>query len=172
MIVVGFAGYSGSGKTTLVEALVRHVVAGGQSASVIKHAHHRFDIDYPGKDTWRHREAGAYEVLAASGSLIALQRREQPPREHTLEELLPMLDVSVDWVFVDGYKQEPIPKIEVWRASTGRSVLYAEDPRIRAIATYSPDALHDVPPACAVLDLNDVPAIAAWLAHNRNALQS
>ncbi|OYV30384.1 MAG: molybdopterin-guanine dinucleotide biosynthesis protein B, partial [Thiomonas sp. 20-64-5] len=81
MKVVGFAGFSGSGKTTLVETLVQHFVLDGLRVSVLKHAHHRFDIDHPGKDTWRHREAGAYEVLAASDMLIALQRRLQQPQE-------------------------------------------------------------------------------------------
>ncbi|MDE1978721.1 MAG: molybdopterin-guanine dinucleotide biosynthesis protein B, partial [Betaproteobacteria bacterium] len=97
MKVVGFAGFSGSGKTTLVEALVKRFVQQGLRVSVLKHAHHRFEFDHPGKDTWRHREAGAFEVLAASDRLITLQRRLPEPRELGAPELLPMLDPAADW---------------------------------------------------------------------------
>ena len=120
MKVVGFAGFSGSGKTTLIEALVKRFVQQGLRVSVLKHAHHRFEFDHPGKDTWRHREAGAFEVLAASDRLITLQRRLPEPRELGAPELLPMLDPAADWVFVEGFKQARLPKVEVWRASTGR----------------------------------------------------
>lgn len=165
MRVVGFAGYSGSGKTTLVEALVQRLVRDGVRVSVLKHAHHRFDIDHPGKDTWRHREAGAYEVLAASDGLIALQRRVRPPQELGVAELLAMLDPRADWVLVEGFKHAPLPKIEVWRASTGRPVCYPDDPRICAIATDSPGLLPPPAPA-AVLDINAPQAVADWLLDN------
>jgi molybdopterin-guanine dinucleotide biosynthesis protein B len=170
MKVVGFAGYSGSGKTTLVETLVALFVRRGLRVSVLKHAHHRFDIDHPGKDTWRHREAGAYEVLAASDRLVALQRRLPEPRELGVAELLPMLDPSADWVFVEGFKQAPLPKIEVWRASTGRPVCYPDDARILALATDSPLRL-PVPGPAIILDINDPPAVAAWLLDNASQFE-
>ena len=165
MKVVGFAGFSGSGKTTLVETLVQHFVLDGLRVSVLKHAHHRFDIDHPGKDTWRHREAGAYEVLAASDHLIALQRRLPQPQELGVPELLPMLDPQVDWVFVEGFKYARLPKIEVWRSSTGRPVCYPDDAQILAIATDSPQQLPH-PVHAAILDINTPASVAAWLLDN------
>lgn len=167
MHVVGVAGWSGSGKTTLVEALVRLLSAQGSKVSVIKHAHHRFDIDRPGKDSWRHREAGAFEVLAASDQLIALQRKLPQPREVPVEELLDWLDPSADWVLIDGYKQAALPKIEVWRAATQRAPLYPTDDNVLAVLTDSPGALAVTPAPRPVLDLNDVAAIAQWLQRHR-----
>ncbi|SCC94997.1 Molybdopterin-guanine dinucleotide biosynthesis adapter protein [Thiomonas sp. X19] len=162
--VVGFAGYSGSGKTTLVEQLVGHLRRAGLVASVIKHAHHNFDIDHPGKDSWRHRKAGAHEVLVASAYLVALQRESAKPVEHTVDELLPMLH-KVDWVLVEGFKHAPIPKIEVWRQNAGKPVCYPDDARILAIAT---DDLHSLPqPTTAtILDINQPAAVAQWLLDN------
>ena len=171
MKVVGFAGFSGSGKTTLVETLVTLFVQQGLRVSVLKHAHHRFEIDHPGKDTWRHREAGAYEVLAASDSLIALQRRLPQPQELEVPDLLPMLDPSVDWVFVEGFKHARLPKIEVWRASTGRPVCYPDDVDVRAIATDSPGQLPAPLPA-AVLDINTPAAVATWMLDNASIFVS
>ena len=171
MKVVGFAGFSGSGKTTLVETLVTLFVQQGLRVSVLKHAHHRFEIDHPGKDTWRHREAGAYEVLAASDSLIALQRRLPQPQELEVPDLLPMLDPSVDWVFVEGFKHVRLPKIEVWRASTGRPVCYPDDADVRAIATDSPGQLPAPLPA-AVLDINTPASVATWMLDNASIFVS
>ncbi|MGC9162771.1 MAG: molybdopterin-guanine dinucleotide biosynthesis protein B [Thiomonas sp.] len=165
MRVVGFAGYSGSGKTTLVESLIQLLVREGLRVSVLKHAHHRFDIDHPGKDTWRHRQAGAYEVLAASDTMIALQRRLVPQREPDVHELLAMLDASADWVFVEGFKHAPLRKIEVWRASTGRPVCYSNDPLICAVATDSAAQLPQPAPAV-VLDINAPQTVAGWLLDN------
>lgn len=165
MKVVGFAGFSGSGKTTLVEALVKRFVQQGLRVSVLKHAHHRFEFDHPGKDTWRHREAGAFEVLAASDRLITLQRRLPEPQELGAPDLLPMLDPAADWVFVEGFKQARLPKVEVWRASTGRPLCYPEDAQVLAIATDSPQQLPQPAPA-AVLDINDPSAVADWLTDN------
>ncbi|MDD5001749.1 MAG: molybdopterin-guanine dinucleotide biosynthesis protein B [Thiomonas arsenitoxydans] len=165
MKVVGFAGFSGSGKTTLVEALVKRFVQQGLRGSVLKHAHHRFEFDHPGKDTWRHREAGAFEVLAASDRLITLQRRLPEPRELGAPELLPMLDPAADWVFVEGFKQARLPKVEVWRASTGRPLCYPEDAQVLAIATDSSQQLPQPAPA-AVLDINAPAAVADWLTDN------
>lgn len=168
MHVVGVAGWSGSGKTTLIEALVRLLSARGDKVSVIKHAHHRFDIDKPGKDSWRHREAGAFEVLAASDRLIALQRKLPQPREVPVEELLDWLDPSADWVLIDGYKQTALPKIEVWRAALERPPLYPADENVRAVLTDTPAALAVPPAPRPVLDLNDVPAVADWLQRHRS----
>jgi molybdopterin-guanine dinucleotide biosynthesis protein B len=170
MRVVGFSGYSGSGKTTLVESLLRYFTAAGIRVSVLKHAHHRFEIDTPGKDTWRHREAGAYEVLAASDTLIALQRRLRPPQDVGLDTLLGMFDPAVDWVFVEGYKSAPLPKIEVWRASTGKPLGCIDDAHVVAVATDSPHAL-PAAVGCAVLDINSPAAVAGWLSDNRSRFE-
>ena len=164
--VVGFAGYSGSGKTTLVEQLVGHLRMAGKTVSVIKHAHHQFDIDHPGKDSWRHRKAGAHEVLVASSHLVALQRESLEPIEHTVPELLPMLQ-PVDWVLVEGFKDAQIPKIEVWRPSAGKPVRYPTDPLIVAIATDEPNQLPR-PTAATLLDINRSDAVADWLLSNES----
>ncbi len=161
MHVVGFAGYSGSGKTTLIERLVGCLGAAGQRVSVIKHAHHGFEIDRPGKDSWRHRKAGAHEVLVASPRLLALQRETPVPTEYRVVDLLNLLE-TVDWVLVEGYKQEPIPKIEVWRESYDKPVWYPGDPLVRAIAT---DAHSRLPEATTLqrLDLDDPQGVTAWM---------
>ncbi len=162
--VVGFAGYSGSGKTTLVEQLVGHFKQAGLVVSVIKHAHHDFDIDHPGKDSWRHRKAGAHEVLVASAFLVALQRESAKPEEHSVETLLPMLH-KVDWVLVEGFKHAPIPKIEVWRQRAGKPVCYPDDAHILAIATDEPHHLPQ-PTTATLLDINQPAAVAQWLLDN------
>ena len=165
MHVVGFAGYSGIGKTTLIERLVGQLGAAGQRVSVIKHAHHGFEIDRPGKDSWRHRKAGAHEVLVASPRLLALQRETPAPTDYRVRDLLTLLD-PVDWVLVEGYKQEPIPKIEVWREAAGKPAWYPGDPLVRAIAT---DTQSRLPQATALprLDLDDPQAVADWLLAHR-----
>jgi molybdopterin-guanine dinucleotide biosynthesis protein B len=165
MKVAGFAGFSGSGKTTLVEQLIGALRLRGQRVSVIKHAHHRFDIDHPGKDTWRHREAGAFEVLAASPRRVVVMR-ELPERvEHDVHLLLPELHPDVDWVLVEGFKESTLPKIEVWREASGVPVRYPADPFVIAIATDSPQALPE-PALRPVLDLNRADDVAAWLLDN------
>lgn len=161
MHVVGFTGFSGSGKTTLVEQLVAYLRLAGLKVSVIKHAHHNFDIDHPGKDSWRHRKAGAHEVLVASNHLLALQRESVQPVERTVETLLPMLE-SVDWVLVEGFKHAAIPKIEVWRYEAGRPVCYPDDPYVVAIATDDPAKLPR-PTEAVLLDLNQPVTVAQWL---------
>ena len=118
MKVVGFAGYSGSGKTTLVEQLIPRLRARGLRVSVVKHAHHRFDIDHPGKDTFRHREAGAFEVVIASGRRLALMREFEQAAELSVHHLLAELWDGVDWVLVEGFRGSDLPKIEVWRPAT------------------------------------------------------
>ena len=118
MKVVGVCGWSGSGKTTLVEQLIARLRLEGLRVSVIKHAHHGFDIDHPGKDSWRHRAAGAFEVVVASNRRLAKIREFAAPAEPTAHQLIAEL-YECDWVFVEGFKHADVPKIEVWRASTG-----------------------------------------------------
>jgi len=162
MKVVGFAGFSGSGKTTLVERLIPALRHKGLRVSVVKHAHHRFDIDHEGKDTYRHREAGAFEVVVASDQRLALMREFEVAKRPTVHQLLAELYVGVDWVLVEGFKDSDLQKIEVWRAATGKPARYAEDDFITAIATDSPDQL-PVASQLTVLDLNDPDAVVAWL---------
>ena len=166
MNVVGFAGYSGSGKTTLVEKLIPALKLRGLRVSVVKHAHHRFDIDHPGKDTFRHREAGAFEVVVASQNRLALMREFEQPSELTVHHLIAELYEGVDWVLVEGFKHSDLLKIEVWRAASGKPTRYLDDDFVVAIATDSADQL---PTATLrpVLDLNDADAVADVLVNNQ-----
>jgi molybdopterin-guanine dinucleotide biosynthesis protein B len=161
MNVIGFRGYSGSGKTTLVEQVVARLRAAGLRVSVVKHAHHNFDIDHPGKDSWRHRVAGAYEVVIASDVRLAKIREYERPADPTVHELIRELQ-PCDWVLVEGFKRARIPKIEVWRAATGHAVQYPVDPDVVAICTDSAGALPG-PTDLPVLDLNDAPALVDFL---------
>ena len=167
MNVVGFAGYSGSGKTTLVERLIPALKLHGLRVSVVKHAHHKFDIDHPGKDTFRHREAGAFEVVVASDRRLALMREFEQPAELSVHHLLAELYQGVDWVLVEGFKTSNLLKVEVWRAESGKPARYPDDDFIVAIATDSPEQL---PQATLrpVLDLNDGDALAQWLVDNQD----
>ena len=165
MKVVGFAGYSGSGKTTLVEQLIARLRARGLRVSVVKHAHHRFDIDHPGKDTFRHREAGAFEVAIASSRRLALMREFERPTELSVHHLIAELWDGVDWVLVEGFRGSDLLKVEVWRPATGHPARYPDDDFVVAIATDAPAAL-PVPTLRPVLDLNDAEAIAQWLIDN------
>ncbi len=133
MRVFGIAGYSGSGKTTLIERVLPRFVARGLKVAVIKHTHHDFDVDRPGKDSWRAREAGAAAVLLASDHRTALltEHRNAPPALDALLDRLPACDL----VLVEGYKREPIPKLEVHRAAIGRPWLFPDDPHILVVAT-------------------------------------
>ncbi|MCY7371586.1 MAG: molybdopterin-guanine dinucleotide biosynthesis protein B [Polaromonas sp.] len=170
MNVVGFAGYSGSGKTTLVEQLIPALKRRGQRVSVVKHAHHSYDVDHPGKDTYRHRQAGAFEVVVASSNRLALMREFEKPSNMTVHQLIAELYDGVDWVLVEGFKRSDLLKIEVWRAPSGdyaaKPPRYMEDDFIVAIATDRPDAL---PHATLrpVLDLNDAEAMADYLIKNQ-----
>jgi molybdopterin-guanine dinucleotide biosynthesis protein B len=166
MKVVGFAGYSGSGKTTLVERLIPALKLQGLRVSVVKHAHHKFDIDHPGKDTYRHREAGAFEVVVASSRRLALMREFEQPAQLTVHQLLAELYEGVDWVLVEGFKDSDLLKIEVWRADAGQPARYRDDDFVVAIATDSPGRL-PAETQRPVLDLNDPDAIAQWLEQNR-----
>lgn len=165
MRVVGFAGYSGAGKTTLVERLIPALRRKGLRVSVVKHAHHRFDIDHVGKDTYRHREAGAFEVVVASDKRLALMREFEQPMQLSVHQLIAELDDGVDWVLVEGFKDSDLLKIEVWRAQANKPARYVDDDFIVAIAT---DSAAELPQATQrpILDLNDAEAVANWLTVN------
>jgi len=166
MNVVGFAGYSGSGKTTLVEQLIPALRLRGLRVSVVKHAHHSFDIDQAGKDTYRHRDAGAFEVVVASGRRMALMREFEREARLTVHQLIAELYDGVDWVLVEGFKDSDLLKIEVWRAASGKPARYVDDDFIVALTTDSPAEL-PVPTQLPVLDLNNADALAAWLVENQ-----
>ena len=134
MKIFGFAGYSGSGKTTLIEQLIPIFTARGVSVSLIKHAHHTFDIDQPGKDSYRHRKAGATEVLVTSSRRWALVHELRDAPEPTLGEQVQRMS-ACDLLLVEGYKRERIPKLEVYRKAVGEPLLYPNDADVVAIAT-------------------------------------
>lgn len=155
MRLIGLAGWSGSGKTTLLAKLIPVLIARGRTVSTLKHAHHEFDIDKPGKDSHTHRLAGAKEVLISSARRWALMHELRDEPEHSLRELLPRLS-PVDLVIVEGYKSQSHPKLEVHRAAVGKPLLYPNDANIVAIAS-------DIRPASLQLpfaDLDDIEAIA------------
>ncbi len=157
MKVIGFAGWSGSGKTTLVEQVIRVLAARGLAVSLVKHAHHSFDIDHAGKDSWRHRHAGCREVLVSSGQRWSLMHELRGAPEATLDELLTRLS-HCDLVLVEGFKHAPIPKIEVHRAAVRTPLLFPDDPHIVAVATDT-----DVPTALPRLDINEPAAVADFI---------
>jgi molybdopterin-guanine dinucleotide biosynthesis protein B len=157
MKVIGLAGWSGAGKTTLLTRLIPHFNALALRVSVIKHAHHQFDVDVPGKDSWRHREAGAAEVLVASEKRWALMHELRGAAEPRLPELLGKLS-PVDLVIVEGFKREPLRKIEVHRAANGKPLLFPDDPGIVGIAADM--AVETRLPA---VHLDDIPAVADLL---------
>jgi molybdopterin-guanine dinucleotide biosynthesis protein B len=165
MKAIGFAGYSGSGKTMLVEHLIPALKMRGLRVSVVKHAHHDFDIDHPGKDTWRHRAAGAFEVVVASDRRLALMREFERPAQLTVHHLLAELYDGVDWVLVEGFKASNLLKMEVWRPEAGKPARYPDDEFIVAIATDAADRLPE-PTLRPVLDLNDPDTVAQWLVDN------
>ncbi len=158
MKLIGFAGWSGSGKTTLVRQLIPALIATGRSVSTIKHAHHEFDVDQPGKDSYEHRAAGASEVLVASDRRFALMHEYRGAPELGLQALLAKL-APVDVVIVEGFKRDPIPKIEVHRPEVGKPLLQPDDPHVRAVASPAPL------PGLAVpwLPLGDVDAVVTFL---------
>ncbi|MCA6216469.1 molybdopterin-guanine dinucleotide biosynthesis protein B [Ideonella sp. B7] len=156
MRVIGVCGASGMGKTTLLEGVIAGLRAAGQRVSVIKHAHHRFDIDHPGKDSWRHRQAGAGEVLVANSHRLALMREFAQPQVLDPHVLIAELS-PCDWVLVEGFKHEDLPKVEVWRdgvGPAGREPLFLHDPQVVAVITDDPASLPEVP-RVPVLDLNE-----------------
>ena len=169
MKVVGFAGFSGSGKTTLVERLLPALRLRGLRVSVVKHAHHKFDIDHMGKDTWRHREAGAFEVVVASDRRMALMREFEQPAVMSVHQMLAELYEGVDWVLVEGFKDSDLLKVEVWRGAVdgyvAKPALYPDDDFIVAIATNTPAQLPQTT-LRPVLDLDDPDAVVEWLVQN------
>ena len=157
MKVIGLAGWSGAGKTTLLARVIPHLLGQGLRVSVIKHAHHSFDVDVPGKDSWVHRQSGAAEVLVSSGRRWALMHELRNAPEPRLPELLRKMS-PVDLVIVEGFKSEPHRKIEVHRAANGKPALFPDDPGIVGIAT---DA--ELKTTLPVAHLDDIPAIAAMM---------
>ena len=158
MKTFGFEGYSGSGKTTLIEQLIPRFVMEGLKVSLIKHAHHHFDIDQPGKDSYRHREAGASEVLLTSDQRWVLMHELRGEREPTLAEQINMLS-PCDLLLVEGYKTNAItPKIEVHRPALGKPPIHPEHPTIVAVASDAPVAT-----TLPVLDLNDPDEIVDFI---------
>lgn len=157
MKVIGFAGWSGSGKTTLIEQVIPLLKAAGRTVSVIKHAHHHVDLDKPGKDSWRHREAGAMEVLITTDQRWALLHELRDAPEPDIHAHLARMS-PCDLVLVEGFKAAAIPKIEVHRPSVGKPLLHPDDPRIIAVASDQPLAL-----PLPRLDLNDPAAVADFI---------
>ncbi len=140
MRIFGLAGWSGSGKTTLLTRLLPELAARGLRVSTLKHAHHAVDLDVPGKDTWQHREAGAHEVMLATGKRFALLHELRDAPEPGLADLLSRM-ARVDLVLVEGFKHDPFPKLEVHATTLGKALLAPGDPAILAIATDRPEAL-------------------------------
>lgn len=157
MKLFGVVGWKNAGKTGLMERLVAEISGRGITVSTVKHAHHSFDVDHPGKDSFRHRVAGAREVLLASRNRVALMQELREEPEPSLPELLARLS-PVDLILVEGYKRDAHPKIEAHRSVTGNPLIAPEDPSIRAVAS-------DVPLDCAqpVFDLDDTVGIADFI---------
>ena len=157
MKVIGIAGYSGSGKTTLIEKVIPLLVQEGLRVSLIKHAHHEFDVDQPGKDSYRHRHAGCAEVLISSSTRWALMHELRGAAEPSLQDQLRQFS-PCDLVIVEGYKSEPIPKIEVHRRSGHTPLIHPEDPHVVAVATDEPLDTH-----LPQIDVNDPEAVARFI---------
>ncbi len=156
--IYGVIGWKNAGKTGLMERLVAEITARGHSVSTVKHVHHEVDLDRPGKDTWRHRQAGAREVVLASKDRFALMVEHRGP-EPDLAAILQRL-APVDLVLVEGYKRDTHRKVEVWRVETGQPLIQPGDPLVRAVAT---DTALPQPVAVPVLDLNDTAAVADFI---------
>jgi len=159
MKVIGFAGWSGSGKTSLIEQVIGLLTERGLAVSLIKHAHHSFDVDHAGKDSWRHRHAGCREVLVSSGQRWSLMHELRGAPELPLETLLGKLS-DCDLVLVEGFKRAAIPKIEIYRAELAKPLLFPHDPHIVAIATDAP-----LDTRLPRLDINDPAAVADFVMH-------
>jgi molybdopterin-guanine dinucleotide biosynthesis protein B len=153
----GFAGWSGSGKTTLIEKLIPRFIGAGLRVSLIKHAHHTFDVDQPGKDSYRHRQAGASEILVTSSRRWVLMHELRGAAEPSFEEQMKRLS-PCDLLHVEGFKHAPIPKLEVWRAVTGEPLLHPNDSHIVAVASDS-----KVETRLPVLPLDDDAGIAQFI---------
>ncbi|MBD3679718.1 MAG: molybdopterin-guanine dinucleotide biosynthesis protein B [Rhodobacteraceae bacterium] len=158
MRIFGVVGWKNAGKTGLMERLVSEISGRGITVSTVKHAHHSFDVDQPGKDSFRHREAGATEVLLSSGKRWALMHELRGEAEPPLSDLLARLS-PVDLVLVEGYKRDEHPKVEAHRQETGNPLIAPEDPTIKAIAADCAVEGVGVP----VFDLNDTRAVADFI---------
>ena len=157
MKIFGFAGWSGSGKTTLIEKLIPLFVGRGLKVSLVKHAHHTFDVDQPGKDSYRHRQAGCAEVLVSSSRRWALVHELRGAPEPGFAELIERVS-PCDLLLVEGFKREKLPKLEVYRATVGESLLHLQDPDIVAVASDQ-----RVKTKLPQFDLNDAPAITGFI---------
>jgi molybdopterin-guanine dinucleotide biosynthesis protein B len=158
MQVFGIAGWSGSGKTTLLKGLIPDLIGRGLSVSSVKHAHHAFDIDVPGKDSYEHRAAGAREVMISSANRWALMHELKGDDEPSLDELIARMS-PVDLLLVEGFKWEAHPKLEVHRPGVGKPLLQPDDPHIVAVASDTRLSGLDVP----VIDLADIRGIADFI---------
>ncbi|MFT6556773.1 molybdopterin-guanine dinucleotide biosynthesis protein B [Sneathiella sp.] len=158
MKIIGISGWSGNGKTTLLERLIPSLMSKGYSVSTLKHAHHHFDIDKPGKDSFRHREAGATEVLISSSNRWALMHENRDGQEADMVSLIAQM-TPVDILLVEGFKSENFPKIEVWREESDAPPLHLKDETVVAVATDSGTLKTDLP----LLDLNDEDAVAEFI---------
>ena len=167
MRIIGLAGWSGSGKTTLLAKVIPRIVARGLRVSTLKHAHHGFDVDQPGKDSHTHRMVGATEVLVGSANRWALVHELRGQAEPGLAALLAKLS-PVDLVLVEGYKRESHPKLEVYRAALGKPLLHPDDSAIVAVASDEPLPAARVP----VVDLDDVERIADLLIRHAAPIQA
>lgn len=158
MRIFGLAGWSGSGKTTLITRLLPELTSQGLSVSTLKHAHHSFDLDQPGKDSWRHRAAGAGEVMISSANRWALIHEHRGAPEARFDELVQRM-TPVDLLLVEGFKDVPFAKLEVHRPALGKPLLCRDNPDIVAVASDRPLAGLDLP----LLGLDDVGAIARFI---------
>ena len=157
MNVFGITGWKNAGKTGLMERLVMEIIGRGYTVSTLKHAHHTFDVDHPGKDSHRHRIAGASQVLLASTERWALMNEHRGTQEPSLPELLAKLD-PVDLILIEGWKRDSHPKVEAWRAETGNPLIAPNDPTILAVAS---DIGLEID--CPVFDLDDTAVVADFI---------
>jgi molybdopterin-guanine dinucleotide biosynthesis protein B len=167
MRIIGLAGWSGSGKTTLVTKALPRLIARGLRVSTLKHAHHGFDLDQPGKDSFMHRAAGATEVIISSAKRFAILHELREEAEWDLPELLRKL-APVDLVLVEGFKRDAFPKLEIYRKANGKPLLHPADPQIVAIASDTPLPTAAVP----VIDLDDIEHIVDTLIQRAAPLES
>jgi molybdopterin-guanine dinucleotide biosynthesis adapter protein len=158
MKIFGLAGWSGSGKTTLIVKLIPEFVSRGLAVSTMKHAHHEFDIDVPGKDSYEHRQAGASEVMISASQRWALMHEVKDEDEPSIDELIARM-TPVDLLLVEGFKWHSHPKMEIHRPAVGKPLLQTDDPEIIAVASDGAIGSLSVP----VLDLNDVKGIADFI---------
>lgn len=163
--VAVFSGVSGAGKTTLIEKLVPLMKASGCRVSVIKHSHHDLELDQPGKDTWRHRDAGAFEVVAASNRQLVLMRQFEVETPLSIHQLLAEVSPVADWILVEGFRDASLCKLELWRQSTGAHVLYPMDPFVVSVVSDTPADLPE-PTGLPVFHADDASGVWEWMQAN------